>query len=148
MHLNKIKYSNDLYVHIYIHIHNIKISNKQINFLLKTETFKIMEGRKVTGWAARDSSAILSPYSFHLRYVNQSMSLLINNKYCFCILILKTVIIVSNMQENRSRRCIVQGVVLWSWSQWSSSTEERNSLHYLPFSCRVRFSVFPVVIHA
>lgn len=26
-----------------------------------------MEGRKVTGWAARDSSAILSPYSFHLR---------------------------------------------------------------------------------
>ncbi|CAI9263025.1 unnamed protein product [Lactuca saligna] len=26
-----------------------------------------MEGRKVTGWAARDTSAILSPYSFHLR---------------------------------------------------------------------------------
>ncbi|KVH92488.1 Alcohol dehydrogenase, C-terminal [Cynara cardunculus var. scolymus] len=26
-----------------------------------------MDGRKVTGWAARDSSAILSPYSFHLR---------------------------------------------------------------------------------
>ncbi|KAL8245850.1 hypothetical protein R6Q59_007066 [Mikania micrantha] len=26
-----------------------------------------MEGRKVTGWAARDSSGILSPYSFHIR---------------------------------------------------------------------------------
>ncbi|XP_071710947.1 probable cinnamyl alcohol dehydrogenase [Rutidosis leptorrhynchoides] len=26
-----------------------------------------MEGRKVTGWAARDSSGILSPYSFNLR---------------------------------------------------------------------------------
>ena len=31
---------------------------------------KKMEGRRVVGWAARDASGILSPYSFTLRFLS------------------------------------------------------------------------------
>ncbi|GJV36878.1 probable cinnamyl alcohol dehydrogenase [Tanacetum coccineum] len=40
-----------------------------------------MEGRKVTGWAARDSSGVLSPYSYHLRKIG-SEDVLFKVLYC------------------------------------------------------------------
>ena len=33
-----------------------------------------MEGRTVVGWAARDASGILSPYSFTLRFLSVLLS--------------------------------------------------------------------------
>lgn len=111
-----------------------------------------MEGRKVTGWAARDSSAILSPYSFHLRYltVNPTQNLInncSNNVSNICISSspcsgCSNTMWVQNVQKNRSRRCIIQGLVLWSRPHRPSSNEERGSLHYLPVSSRVGYFIF------
>lgn len=79
--------------------------------------------KKTIGWAAKDPSGVLSPYSYTLRCFNLHYYILMSSSL-FSTIIITELYYYFHLQKDRPWRCWNQGVVLWTLSYWSSPGQE------------------------
>jgi hypothetical protein len=98
--------------------------------------------QKAFGWAARDSSGVLSPFNFSRRYIAISSSLNCQIAAPVFVFVLFSLTEVIWLQGNRRERRDVQSVILWDLPFGPSHGQERMGILYLSSGSRVRTTSF------